>query len=849
MLACPPACGNVRSLAVPADSTHDHSKVVEWLRVLIAPGQVAELRAIKHDRGIVAGFFDHEHIDTMASTAIELSNSGSFKGIYVTLNTVSPALLPRAPQTIRDARELTKEGGVTKDGDILGRRWLMIDVDAERQGTCSATEQQKAKAKTKIEAIRTFLSGQGWPLPILADSGNGYHLLYRVDLPADDDGIVQGVLQALAKRFDGDGVKVDRTVFNPARITKVYGTMARKGEHTAERPHRRTAVLELSEQLVPVPLPLLEQLATPMRAVAAPVVAAPAQGAAGQAGHSTDVPFGRKIELARAYLAKIPPAIEGQNGDKRTYSVACRLVLDFDLTPEQALPLFEEWNRRCQPPWGVGELQRKLVNANGKPGIRGGRLRPGRGRPPQTMEVAVQGPPFLGTIPDFILADWAFACPRPRPRQENGEPKRGRRAIALGVGWFNYWEMIRQRSSRIILPDTVLGQLIWGTENRPANWRQKVADRCFGKKPVGTKRACISRPCGTDCTLHGRHGVPHQHLVVEHWVPERRGVISESYLGALELFAVNQNKIRAYNFSPAESDTDQESWEAIQQYRRSGRICSVYFPVLVFGYSPRSGLTHEQCQLLTALTHETTRARCSERLDRAAVVHGARASDGKAGGQTVGCPFLEGGKRYVGFNGNGKHKRRHLRGRGYRLLGKSGRGWLAKAAYEVPTEAKALLKTLRNFLLDLRALAEPFGLVVAGYDSMTKTWEPLAEMVAMTRTAGGLAWLRRCQLRVYTTDDYLARWRQYFAARMGFSTIPGDANESNTSPAPQPAVQKIGSAIELDRWMRRVGVTDAALAQQLGLSRSYVSRQRSGRSTWSKRFGSKVEAFQLRREG
>ena len=40
------------------------------------------------------------------------------------------------------------------------------------------------------------------------------------------------------------------------------------------------------------------------------------------------------------------------------------LVHDFDLSPEEALPVLQEWNERCQPPWTTRELKRKLEFAD-----------------------------------------------------------------------------------------------------------------------------------------------------------------------------------------------------------------------------------------------------------------------------------------------------------------------------------------------------------------------------------------------------------------------------------------------------------------------------------------------------
>jgi hypothetical protein len=115
-------------------------------------------------------------------------------------------------------------------------------------------------------------------------------------------------------------------------------------------------------------------------------------------------------------------------------------------------------------------------------------------------------------------------------------------------------------------------------------------------------------------------------------------------------------------------------------------------------------------------------------------------------------------------------------------------------------------------------------------------------MVELTRTPAGQAWLSGCRLRVYTDEDYLVRWRRYFADRLGFSVIPGDGDEAE--PVTPPAADRvtIESAEDLDLWMRKTGLRDQQLAQRLGVSRSYVSRQRSGHKPWSKRFQARVAA-------
>jgi hypothetical protein len=70
-----------------------------------------------------------------------------------------------------------------------------------------------------------------------------------------------------------------------------------------------------------------------------------------------------QTERARAYIAKLNPAIAGNGGHSATLLAACRLV-EFGLTPEEARPLLEEWNKtHCEPQWSEQELAHKLADA------------------------------------------------------------------------------------------------------------------------------------------------------------------------------------------------------------------------------------------------------------------------------------------------------------------------------------------------------------------------------------------------------------------------------------------------------------------------------------------------------
>ena len=69
------------------------------------------------------------------------------------------------------------------------------------------------------------------------------------------------------------------------------------------------------------------------------------------------------FDAAKAYLAKLPPAISGAGGHDATFRAACELVR-FGLGDGEAMALLREYNARCQPPWTERDLAHKLADAH-----------------------------------------------------------------------------------------------------------------------------------------------------------------------------------------------------------------------------------------------------------------------------------------------------------------------------------------------------------------------------------------------------------------------------------------------------------------------------------------------------
>ena len=213
----------------------------EAVGVLFEPGFVVELRAFKKGK-IFSGYFDI--FDMLAEKAAALDDQGF--AVYATINPVNAALLARAANRVRTVYKAP----TTAATDVARRRWLPVDFDPVRPAGVSATDREKAEAHRRATEVENYLRMEGWQEPVLGDSGNGYHLLYRVDLPNDRKSLklVKGVLEALSFRFSCERVGVDTTVANAARIWKLYGTTARKGDDVEDRPHRVSRMLEVPKE-------------------------------------------------------------------------------------------------------------------------------------------------------------------------------------------------------------------------------------------------------------------------------------------------------------------------------------------------------------------------------------------------------------------------------------------------------------------------------------------------------------------------------------------------------------------------------------------------------------------------
>lgn len=187
---------------------------------------------LRHDRGSQlrnrwqTGWFDNP--DDLRKAATSRLATGN---LYTSLHRPLP----------RDvSNEMT--GDATRNSDIERYTRLFFDFDPVREKDTAATDCQVTEARQRALEVKYCLRLLGWPDPLVAESGNGVHLQYRIALPNTPEWqeALRVLYGGMAEEFSDDRVEFDPVVRNPGRICTLYGSVKRKGTDT--QLHRRSTV-------------------------------------------------------------------------------------------------------------------------------------------------------------------------------------------------------------------------------------------------------------------------------------------------------------------------------------------------------------------------------------------------------------------------------------------------------------------------------------------------------------------------------------------------------------------------------------------------------------------------------
>lgn len=228
----------------------DEQQLRKWWDVFNPSSKLVEIRLL--GKNTYSGYFTN--IDTLIAQLRPLLDHNNYQyygtmQAYFTLNEVNEDLYSREQRDVF----VKKPKSTTTDGDIVRRRFVLIDLDPQRSAGISASNEEFEKAHMKCVDVYKYLLANGFKEPIITVSGNGYHCYVPCDMPNDDEHneLIKKFLQSLSNIFGGDDVEVDEKVFNPARIDKLIGTWAKKGADSKERPWRISKILKVPSDLTP----------------------------------------------------------------------------------------------------------------------------------------------------------------------------------------------------------------------------------------------------------------------------------------------------------------------------------------------------------------------------------------------------------------------------------------------------------------------------------------------------------------------------------------------------------------------------------------------------------------------
>ena len=238
----------------------NEQQIRRWWEIFNPYSRLVEVRLL--GKATFSGYFTN--VDTLIGQLRPLLDHNNYQyygalQAYFTLNEINADLYSREQHDVF----VKKPKSTTTDGDIICRRWVLIDLDPSRSAGISASEEEFEKAHLKAVSLYKYLIEQGFHEPLITRSGNGWHLYLPCDMPNDDshNELIKRFLQALSNMFSGDGVDIDEKVFNPARIDKLIGTWAKKGSDTKERPWRIAEIVKVPSSFEPNDVDVFKKIA------------------------------------------------------------------------------------------------------------------------------------------------------------------------------------------------------------------------------------------------------------------------------------------------------------------------------------------------------------------------------------------------------------------------------------------------------------------------------------------------------------------------------------------------------------------------------------------------------------
>ena len=234
----------------------NYQEIYKWWDVFKGDGELTEIRILA-PRATYSGYF--KDVETMIPQLASFENIPHAQ-IYFTLNHIKDACFSR----VQGNRIIqVKSEPTTGDLDIDGRTHVMIDLDPKRPAGVSSSDEELNFAYLKAVDVYNYLMSQGFNEPIVCKSGNGYHVTIpcRIAATTETAETVKKFLKVLSLMFSDEHVEIDEKVFNAARISKLPGTWAMKGDNSPTRPWRVAQIVSVPRYTQPTEFAYFKKIA------------------------------------------------------------------------------------------------------------------------------------------------------------------------------------------------------------------------------------------------------------------------------------------------------------------------------------------------------------------------------------------------------------------------------------------------------------------------------------------------------------------------------------------------------------------------------------------------------------
>ena len=226
----------------------DEQQIRAWWQIFKKPNRLAEVRLLAPNR-TYSGYFKDVETLIMQMRQYLLSENERYYGklqVYCIFNDINEELYGREQKD-----KFVSGAKATKDDEMSKRNFVLIDLDPKRISGISASDEEFERAHRKAVEVYQYLLEQGFSEPIIAISGNGYHLYCPCDMPNDEAShtLVNTFLKALGTMFTDEYVDVDQTVGNVANLTKMMGSWAKKGSNGDDRKWRMARFVKIPNEI------------------------------------------------------------------------------------------------------------------------------------------------------------------------------------------------------------------------------------------------------------------------------------------------------------------------------------------------------------------------------------------------------------------------------------------------------------------------------------------------------------------------------------------------------------------------------------------------------------------------